>query len=156
MFSRAKGRWNPRRGEYPETISMDDSGKGRRYLLEYKHDQGAADDGITLITPIESVGELTQQRLDWLVPGVVGEKVEALLRELPKSLRASFVPVPQTAGAATAKCPSRRGAFWRLSPGRYAEATNIFVAREHWHPERLPKHLVMNIRVIDARKRRDL
>jgi len=127
-------------------------GKGRRFLLEYKYDKAAADDGITITVPMDVVGELTQQRLDWLVPGVVREKVEALLRDLPKSLRASFVPVAQTAEAAAARMPFAQGEFIESLTRALREMTSIFVAREHWHLERLPRHLVMNIRVIDPRR----
>lgn len=148
----APGATEPAPEQFPETITMDAAGKGRSFVLEYKHDSGAPDDGITIIAPIDAVGELTQQRLDWLVPGVVREKVEALLRELPKSLRASFVPVPQTAEAAAARMPFAKGDFLESLTRALREATNIFVAREHWHPERLPRHLIMNIRVIDPRK----
>ncbi len=157
----APGAIEPVAEQYPDSITMQTEARAhpragtpepRRFLLEYKHDAAASDDGITLIAPIDAVAELTQQRLDWLVPGVVAEKVQALLRELPKSLRASFVPVPQTAEAAAARMPFAQGDFIESLTRALREATNIFVAREHWHPDRLPKHLVMNVRVIDPRK----
>ncbi len=127
---------------------------GGRFQLEYKFDAGAGDDGITVIVPVDRVGELSQQRLEWMVPGVVAEKIEALIRELPRSLRASFVPVPQTAEGAAARMKFARGDFVESLTSALREMTTIFVAREHWPPltpDRLPKHLVMNIRVVDAR-----
>jgi ATP-dependent helicase HrpA len=100
-----------------------------------------------------SVGEVTQRRLDWLVPGMVREKVEGLIRELPKALRASFVPVPQTVDGVMARLKFGRGDFFEAVTGALRETTNIFVGREQWHPERLPKHLSMNIRVVDVKGR---
>jgi ATP-dependent helicase HrpA len=150
----ARGAVEPPAEQYPESMCMH-AGSGaaeHRFQLEYKFDTGANDDGITIIVPIDRVGEVTQQRIDWLVPGLVRPRIEALLRELPKSLRASFVPIPQTAEAAAARMPFAQGDFIDSLTRALREATNIFVAREHWHPDRLARHLVMNIRVIDPRK----
>ncbi len=162
----APGVQEPAAEQFPDSIAMgEDGAKGRkahredghgtevggRFLLEYKFDAGAADDGITIIVPVDRAQELSQERLEWMVPGVVAEKVEALIRELPRSLRASFVPAPLTAEGAASRMKFGRGDFVESLTSALREMTSIFVAREHWYPERLPKHLVMNIRVVDAR-----
>jgi ATP-dependent helicase HrpA len=146
----AKGAIEPPPEQFPDSIAMDEN--GTRFPLEYKHDVASPDDGITIIVPENSAAALTQRRLDWLVPGVVQDKIEALLRELPKSIRGSFVPIPQTAEAAALRMPFGNGDFLESLTSALREITAVFVAREHWHPERLPKHLVMNIRITDARR----
>jgi ATP-dependent helicase HrpA len=146
----ASGAVEPLAEQFPDSIAMDDD--THRFPLEDKHDVGSADDGITIIVPEGMVGALTQRRLDWLVPGVVREKAEALMRELPKAMRASLVPIPQTAEAAAMRMRFGHGEFVESLTGALREMTGVFVAREHWHPERLPRHLVMNIRVMDARR----
>jgi len=65
--------------------------------LEYHFDPGHAADGITLVVPLPLVNQVSPDRGDWLVPGVLEERVTALLRSLPKQLRRSIVPIPDTA-----------------------------------------------------------
>ena len=54
-------------------------------------------DGVTLDVPIEALNQVAPEPLGWLVPGMIEEKVLALIRSLPKSLRTRFVPAPDTA-----------------------------------------------------------
>ncbi len=61
---------------YPDTWSVD----GNHLPLHYLFDASSPDDGVTLTVPLPLLGSLAQQRLDWLVPGMLREKVVALLR----------------------------------------------------------------------------
>ena len=65
--------------------------------LDYRFDPSADDDGVTLTVPIEALGQLDAERLEWVVPGVLPRKVLALIRSLPKNLRRALVPAPETA-----------------------------------------------------------
>ncbi|MFM8723492.1 MAG: DUF3418 domain-containing protein, partial [Planctomycetaceae bacterium] len=55
--------------------------------LSYQLDPGQEADGVTVSLPLEGLPQLTESRLDWLVPGLLEQKVLALIRALPKSLR---------------------------------------------------------------------
>ena len=85
--------------------------------LDYHYEPGSPQDGVTLDVPIEALSQVTPEPLGWLVPGMLEEKVLALIRSLPKSLRTRFVPAPDT-----------RSASCRCS----ASATEIFAPR--WRP----------------------
>jgi ATP-dependent helicase HrpA len=65
--------------------------------LEYRFAPGHPRDGVTVTVPRELFGQIDPKRLDWLVPGLLEEKVVALIKSLPKPLRRCFVPVPDTA-----------------------------------------------------------
>ena len=63
--------------------------------LDYKFEPGEADDGVTVTVPLETLNQVQAEPLAWLVPGLLEEKVLALIRSLPKALRTRFVPAPK-------------------------------------------------------------
>jgi ATP-dependent helicase HrpA len=103
--TRAALRWSPHdvlesgtddaSGAFPE--SMEVSGQPLR--LEYRFVPGDPADGVTLRVPLELLNAVPAARCEWLVPGLLAEKVAALLRGLPKALRRNFVPAPDFARA---------------------------------------------------------
>ncbi len=143
---------------YPDTWSVD----GNHLPLHYVFDATSPDDGVTLTVPLPLLGSLSQQRLDWLVPGMLREKVVALLRGLPKELRRELVPIPDAAdrflgslqGARDDGLFSRLAAFVTERAGRATDATAFSAIV-------LPAALRLNFRVVDAsgheiRRSRDL
>ncbi|RMG58439.1 MAG: ATP-dependent RNA helicase HrpA, partial [Gammaproteobacteria bacterium] len=72
---------------------------GLRLPLSYHFAPGEADDGVTLRLPLALLPRIEPWRPDWLVPGLLEEKLAALLRGLPKALRRNFVPAPEFARA---------------------------------------------------------
>jgi len=68
--------------------------------LHYQFNPGDAADGVTLEVPLERLNSLDDGQLQWLVPGLLRDKVIALIKNLPKPQRRAFTPVPQFADAA--------------------------------------------------------
>jgi ATP-dependent helicase HrpA len=130
---------------------------GMRYELSYRFDPGAEDDGVTLIVPLAALNQVDVQRGDWLVPGLLEEKIVALIKTLPQSIRRAFVPVPEFARSA---CEALAGAGLAPNTGLQGalgdflrKATGQGVPGDAWRPEALPAHLGMNYRVIDEHGR---
>ena len=69
--------------------------------LSYSFEPGSDSDGGTLTIPLVLIDRIDPERCEWLVPGMLEEKVIALIRALPKRLRKNFIPVPDFAHAAT-------------------------------------------------------
>ncbi|MGB3046529.1 ATP-dependent RNA helicase HrpA, partial [Dokdonella sp.] len=67
--------------------------------LEYRFVPGDPADGVTAHLPLALVNALSPSACEWLVPGLLIEKVGELIRGLPKSLRRNFVPAPDFARA---------------------------------------------------------
>ena len=80
---------------FPDTLETG----GRRYPLSYHFEPGAEDDGVTLTVPLELLNTLDAGRLQWLVPGLLRDKLTALIRQLPKPMRRSLTPAPNFADA---------------------------------------------------------
>ncbi len=83
---------------YPDKLSDP---QGNLHLpLVYKYDPGEPADGLTLAVPVAALAQLPAARYEWLVPGMLEEKIAALLKALPGSLRRNFVPIPTWAKSA--------------------------------------------------------
>lgn len=82
--------------QFPEHIDCG----AVRLALRYAFEPGRDKDGITVDVPAQLLNQLDRRRLEWLVPGLIEEKVTAMIRALPKAKRRNFVPVPDYARAA--------------------------------------------------------
>jgi ATP-dependent helicase HrpA len=133
-------------GDFPEVIESS----GMRLPLQYRFEPGHPEDGVTVTIPLASLRDLPAGRFEWLVPGLLLEKITALLESLPKALRKNFVPLRETAE----RCRKA------LSPGDMAlnqalaleleRITRIKVPPGAFRPEACPAHLLMHLRVVDA------
>src|SRR5260221_5400127 len=74
--------------------------QGSRLALEYHLDPGDLMDGVTVTIPLAALNQMPQEPFEWLVPGLLREKVLELIRTLPKTLRVNFVPAPDFADRA--------------------------------------------------------
>jgi len=117
--------------------------------LEYHFAPGEAADGITLVVPLPLINQVSPERLEWLVPGLLTERITALLRGLPKSIRKALVPIPDTAGRIAARLtPSDRPLAQALGEA-IKELTGVQVPEDAWAPETIPPHLHMKVRLVD-------
>jgi ATP-dependent helicase HrpA len=78
--------------QFPGRVSVGDVYLNLAYRFEPSHPL----DGITLTVPLHLLNQLDAARFEWLVPGMIREKVSAYLKALPKQLRRHFVPVPDS------------------------------------------------------------
>ncbi len=134
---------------YPDSVQM----KSLSLPLSYRLDPSAADDGVTITVPQEGLNQLDGHRLGWLVPGLIEDKIVALIRTLPKELRRDLVPIPEVA-AEVAKVV-------KFGDGPLADAivegiefvTGIEVPPTAFDESKLPDHLRMLVRVTDQEGR---
>jgi ATP-dependent helicase HrpA len=117
--------------------------------LEYRFEPGQDGDGITLVVPAPLINQVSPDRCEWLVPGLLAERISALLRGLPKTWRKLLVPIPDTAERLAVRLkPSDRPLIQAL--GEEIKAmTGIQVPEDAWDPAALPAHLRMKFRLLD-------
>ncbi len=134
---------------FPPTVQYN----GVEFGLAYRFDPGSEDDGVTLLVPLAALNQVSALACDWLVPGLLEDKVTALIRSLPQGIRRAFVPVPEYARAATQSLLDRPGAQNQSLTDALAafltKATGQAIPRDAWRPEALPPHLTMNFRILD-------
>ena len=117
--------------------------------LQYRFEPGHDEDGVTAIIPVHQLNQISTQPFEWLVPGLLEEKVIALIKGLPKQLRKHFVPVPQTAQACLEIEPEMKGSLYDWLSMRLRKLTGESIPLTEWQTENLADHLRMNYRVVD-------
>ncbi len=117
--------------------------------LQYRFEPGHEEDGVSAIVPVHQLNQLTEQPFDWLVPGLLKEKLVALVKSLPKNIRKHFVPVPQTVDRCLEIEPEAKGSLYEWLGTRLRKLTGEAIPNTAWSPDELPDHLRMNFRVID-------
>jgi hypothetical protein len=135
-----------REEQFPDAINV-------RHLnlpLEYKYDPGSQHDGVTLNVPIEALNQVAPEPLSWLVPGLIEEKVLALIRSLPKSLRTRFVPAPETAKRIVPMLRFGEGDIHVAVAAALSRLCGVAVPPDAFQDDRLPAELRMNVRVTNA------
>ena len=121
--------------------------------LTYQLDPGRDADGVTVTVPVEGLGQLMESRLSWLVPGLLEQKVLALIRSLPKSLRRHFVPAPDTAKLVTSELSFGKNDLLTAVASSLSLLSGEKLDARSFDTTNLPEHLMFNIRVVsDAGK----
>lgn len=146
-------------GEVTERAFPDDLQVGATRLpLEYRFDPGAGTDGVTLTVPLPLVNQVSSERCEWLVPGLLEELLVALLRGLPKQLRRALVPIPETARRLVERLmPSDRLPSDRPLTQAVSETlqtmTGVAVPEDAWDTSAIPGYLRMKYRLVDDQGR---
>ena len=135
--------------QFPPQLQM----AGVNYALAYHFAPGKSDDGVTLTVPQLLINQVSAARCEYLVPGLLAEKVAQLLKSLPQKMRRHVVPVPEfSTDFAAAVAPSDMPLLLALA--RYIrEQKQIEVPLDAFRLEQLPAHLLMNFRVVDEHGR---
>ena len=134
---------------YPDSIQM----KNLSLPLTYRLDPSAADDGVTITVPQEGLNQLDGDRLGWLVPGLIEDKIVALIRTLPKELRRDLVPIPEVAAEVAKVVNFGKGSLEEAIVEGIEFVTGIEVPAAAFDETKLPDHLRMLVRVTDAEGR---
>lgn len=118
--------------------------------LSYRFEPGHKEDGVSVKTPLAVLNQLDEIRLEWLVPGLLKEKMTELIRGLPKSLRRNFAPAPNYAEALVERLTGYRSeqSLYAAISHELEKMTGIKVDEDIWHEIELPAHLRFNIQVL--------
>ncbi|MBK6613322.1 ATP-dependent RNA helicase HrpA [Ottowia sp.] len=123
----------------------------------YLHEPGDPRDGLTVAVPLFVLNQVSEARAEWLVPGMLKDKIQALLKSLPQKPRSRFVPLPDSAArlADLLGMPDVFGAGSLTDAllKRVREATSLDVKRTDFKLDMVPAHLFMNFRVVDEHGR---
>jgi ATP-dependent helicase HrpA len=138
---------------FPKTVRLG----GVDCLATYLHEPGDPRDGLTVTVPLFVLNQVNDERAEWLVPGMLKDKIQALLKSLPQKPRSRFVPLPESATrlAETLSAPERwtNGGLTDALLKQVRDATSLDVKRTDFKLDMLPAHLFMNFRVVDEHGR---
>jgi ATP-dependent RNA helicase HrpA len=131
---------------FPDSILINNI----HFPLEYQFDPSHHCDGITLITPLAGLTSLNTSQCDWLVPGMLLEKMTELIRSLPKQLRKNFVPAPNFAEACFESLNSGQISLCGAMSSHLKKITGTEIPYDAWNEENLADYLRFNFRLISA------
>jgi ATP-dependent helicase HrpA len=134
--------------QFPEQMVID----GETVPLKYRFEPGHVLDGVTATIPLALLNQLDATVTEWLVPGMVRDKITALIKALPKTLRRVCVPVPEfVTGFLEAKNPQQP-----LLPALaefIQHKTGLKLKPEEFDLAGLEAHHLMNFSVVDEKGR---
>ena len=138
---------------FPKSIRLG----GVDCAATYLHEPGDPRDGLTVTVPLFVLNQVNDERCEWMVPGMLKDKVQALLKTLHQRPRSRLVPLPDTATkfAEALNAPERfgSGALIDAVCKLVREATSVDVARADIKADMLTAHFFMNFRVVDEHGR---
>ncbi|MGE5319267.1 MAG: ATP-dependent RNA helicase HrpA [Hyphomicrobiaceae bacterium] len=129
---------------FPETMAVD----GVACKLKYRFEPGHALDGVTLKLPLYLLNRIEAAQVDWLVPGLIREKLTALLKFLPKDKRRPLIPLPDAVTAFLSAAKPGEATLTDALARFIRNKTGVDIHPDEWKGE-LPAHLKMNVSVID-------
>ncbi|MGE3774345.1 MAG: DUF3418 domain-containing protein, partial [Gammaproteobacteria bacterium] len=129
---------------FPESLRVGEL----ELALAYRFDPGAEDDGVSVDVPAAVLHRLDAQDFDRLVPGLLRERVYALLKTLPKARRRLVSPLNEFAQSLTAAIDATGGPLLPLLVAEIARMTGSRLELGEFRPEELPPHLRMRYRLL--------
>ncbi len=126
-----------------------EAGEGLTFPISYHFEPGSVEDGLTIDVPVATLNRVEADDFSWNVPGLREELVTSLIRSLPKNLRVSFVPAPNTAREFLAAVPAGEEPLLPALERFLRAKSGVLVPREAWDWTRIADHLQPTFRVVD-------
>ncbi|MEE3259953.1 MAG: ATP-dependent RNA helicase HrpA [Candidatus Latescibacterota bacterium] len=128
---------------FPDALDYD----GEALALSYAYCPGQDEDGITVKLPYKLAHTVDPEILEWLVPGLLEEKITVLLRALPKAIRKQLLPIPEKAKSIAARLKPTHPTFLESLQAHIRQHYRIQLRAGDWNADDLPDHLRMRIEV---------
>jgi len=138
---------------FPKTVRLG----GVDCAATYLHEPGDPKDGLTATVPIFVLNQVNEERCEWLVPGMLKDKIQALIKTLHQRPRSRLVPLPESARKMAEQLNEPalfgHGSLIEAVLKLVRLATTVDVVRADIKVDMLPAHFFMNFRVVDEHGR---
>ncbi|MDD4925385.1 MAG: ATP-dependent RNA helicase HrpA [Methylotenera sp.] len=132
--------------QFPEKIMLD----GVEVGLKYRFEPGHILDGVTATIPLALLNQLNLVQTEWLVPGMLREKLTYLIKALPKAFRRVCVPVPEFVTGFLEHVGNQFSTPLLETLAAYIQhKTTLKISKEDWSLSEIPAHHLMNFSVVD-------
>jgi len=123
--------------QFPDSLEI----RGLSLPVRYRFSPGETGDGLCVQLPIAALNQVQSSDFEWLVPGLLREKIILLIKSLPKQLRRHFVPAPEYADTFIALLQPAGKTVTEVLAEQLQISTGVSVPADAWRPELLPQHL---------------
>ncbi len=132
---------------FPDQVKLE----GGKIRIDYQFEPGRQQDGLNIVVPLTLINQVSEEQLEWLVPGLEKEKVIALIKSLPKSQRKHFVPAPDFAQAFLQSNPDRLQSLKFQLTEFLRLHKRVDLKPEEFDEAGLPLYLQANLQVLDEK-----
>jgi ATP-dependent helicase HrpA len=133
--------------QFPDSVTVE----GETFQFEYNFDPGSKKDGVTIKVPTGSSSVIPADKVDWMVPGIYKEKVEALLKGLPKEHRKKLVPIGNTVNEIVRDMPKEEKNLPKAISEFLYKNSGVYIPPNEFDEESLPDHLRIRIAITDQK-----
>ncbi len=137
---------------FPKALEM----AGVTMPLAYQFEPGSPRDGVTMTVPLFALNQIDAVRCGWLVPGMVKEKAQALLKTLPQKIRRNCVPLADFAAGFLERSGggvAQPRPFLEVLADDVRSETGVPCLPGDFKLEQLAAHLILNFKVVDEHGR---
>ena len=135
--------------QFPKTLKVGEV----CFDLSYQFEPGGNRDGVTVTIPRALMNRAPRYRFEWLVPGLLREKLIAMIKGLPKTLRKQLVPAPDVADALLDRLTLSNEPLAQVLSRELKSLRGVSVSLDDWSQVVIEPYYQMNIRVVDDRKK---
>ncbi len=132
---------------YPDRIKVGD----RHFDCVYRFEPGKTEDGVTIKIPSSFASMAPEESLEWIVPGLLKEKISALIKGLPKKFRKQLVPVSNTVDVIINEMLKTQSALTTALGEFIYNRFGIDIPASAWPDDMLPDYLKMRISITDSK-----
>ena len=132
--------------QFPEKIFLDSI----EIPLKYRFEPGHVLDGVTATIPLVLLNQLDPTPTQWLVPGMLREKLTYLIKALPKTFRRVCVPVPEFVTGFMQSIENQPNLPLLETLAAYIQhKTTLKISQDDWTINEIEPHHLMNFSVVD-------
>ncbi|MDX1776534.1 MAG: ATP-dependent RNA helicase HrpA, partial [Desulfobulbales bacterium] len=133
--------------DFPEQLSV---AEGVSLKLSYSFDPGGEEDGVTVHIPLDLLDHVSADIFEWLVPGLLPEKVVFLIKGLPKNVRKKLIPIQQTSSELGRELKMFQGSLYTRLAELIYKHFRIKISRNQWPVAQLPPFLKIRYHLHDS------
>lgn len=133
--------------QFPDSITVE----GEEFKFEYNFEPGSKKDGVTIKVPTGSSSVIPADKVDWMIPGLYREKVESLIKGLPKEHRRKLVPVGNTVDEIVCHMAREEKNLPKAISEYLYKSSGVYIPPNEFDEESLPDHLRIRIAITDQK-----
>ena len=132
---------------YPDELEVGSS----RLPLQYRFEPGSEEDGVSLRIHESALSQISDDRLGWLVPGLLETKLLAMIKSLPKRIRRNLVPAADVAKKIADELQPQQGdvPFMPAVCAAMSRHAEMSISAEDFQSEKMGPHLQFRVNVVD-------
>jgi ATP-dependent helicase HrpA len=129
---------------YPDDVTIG----GHRFTCDYLYEPGHPEDGVTVKIPLHMISTVPAESADRILPGLMLERITALLKGLSKEYRKKLQPLSQTCSIIMAEmCDDGRPLISAL--GKFIhQRFGVDIPASLWNADAIDDHLQLRFAVI--------